>query len=158
MIKSKTKFLQSKPTLILPLLLLFTGLALAGDAEQMIIDVITDDFRIDELDISHLAHGDSETIYTEDGRTIDILRRERGIEIFLDGESLDLPSFSHTANPEHEAHDGHTVVVRIECDTDDEVDCHDHPIDLEGDWGIDGAHEPHKVVVIKKTVEAEDEI
>jgi hypothetical protein len=40
----------------------------------MVIALQTDDFELAETDISDLEIGDAETIYTESGKTIDLLR------------------------------------------------------------------------------------
>ena len=44
-----------------------------------------------DTDISHLGVGDAETIYTESGKTIDLLRTEDGVEVYVDGELLGEP-------------------------------------------------------------------
>lgn len=90
--------------------LMVANFAFAEQNRQMIVDIETEDFNIDSLDISHLGTGDSETVYTEDGRTIDILRTANDIEIFIDGEKLDIPSLhseEHEFMTEYELLSGH---------------------------------------------------
>ena len=70
--------------------------AIAGDdadvvvEEKIVIALSTDDFELEETDLSHLAVGDAETIVTECGTTIDLLRTEAGIEVYVDGVLLDV--------------------------------------------------------------------
>ncbi|MBT8060945.1 MAG: hypothetical protein KJO33_15230, partial [Gammaproteobacteria bacterium] len=90
--------MKATPVLFLFLSLIALGgtLAVAGeyagdDAEKkMVIALTTDDFELDQTDVSHLGIGDAETIVTENGQTIDLLRTEDGIDVFVDGELLDL--------------------------------------------------------------------
>ena len=94
--------------------------ATAGDdvdvvvEEKIVIALSTDDFELEETDLSHLAVGDAETIVTESGKTIDLLRTEDGIEVYVDGEVLDIEG----------AHESHHSVhkINIICD-DDESEC-----------------------------------
>jgi len=96
--------------------------AQAGDeadktvAEKIVIALETDAFSIEETDLSHLGVGDAETIFTENGKTVDLLRTEDGVEIYVDGELLEMEGL----------HDGKHVTHRIEiiCDGDEE-DCAD---------------------------------
>ena len=57
--------------------------------DSMVIALQTDDFELAEHDISDLEIGDAETIYTESGKTIDLLRTAEGVEIYVDGELLE---------------------------------------------------------------------
>lgn len=69
--------------------------ALAGDVgreahvEKMVVALATDDFELAETDVSHLAVGEAETIHTESGQIIDILRTGDGLEIYVDGKLID---------------------------------------------------------------------
>ena len=104
------------------------------------IALSTDVFELDEIDISHLAVGDAETIVTASGKTVDLLRTEHGVEIYVDGELMDLPHMG--AHGGHEGHhDGTHKVIMIESDSEIE--------------DVDGLHEAHesKVIVIRKKVE-----
>ena len=125
----------------------------AGDHAEKVIEkkivvaMSTDDFELDEIDISDLAVGDAETIVTESGKTIDLLRTEDGVEIYVDGEQIDIPHMgAHGADVDidivHEGHhDGAHKVIVIESDSEIE--------------DMDGLHEAHenKVIVIRKHVE-----
>jgi len=110
--------------------------------EKIVIALETDDFAIEETDLSHLAVGDAETIITESGKTVDMLRTEDGVEIYVDGELLDTGGM----------HDGHHTVHRIEiiCDGDED-DC----ADLEAmaaieDIEIDKIHsDGHEVIIVR---------
>ena len=127
--------------LAVAVLMLCSASLSAGD-NKMVIALATDDFELAETDVSDLEIGDSETIYTESGKTIDLLRTAEGIEIYVDGELLELD-----LHGEEEFHGGHHFVhhdVEVECDT--EEDC-DVDINLESLHGEDH-HE--KVIIIKK--------
>ena len=133
--------------MLLAMALMVGAIALqAGDDEgkvvekKMIIALSTDDFKLDEVDISHLAVGDAETIITGSRQTVDLLRTEDGLEIYVDGELLDLPHMG--AHGGHEGHhDGTHKIIMIESDSEIE--------------DVDGLHEAHeaKVIVIKKKFE-----
>jgi hypothetical protein len=65
----------------------------AGEPEAeatIVIALTTDDFDLPETDLSDLAIGDAKTIHTESGKTVDLLRTEEGVEVYVDGELLDL--------------------------------------------------------------------
>ena len=57
-----------------------TGSLLAGEPDEVIVEekiviaLETDEFAIEETDLSHLAVGDAETIVTDSGKTVDLLR------------------------------------------------------------------------------------
>lgn len=111
-------------------------------AEKIIIALETDAFSIEETDLSHLAVGDAETIITQSGKTVDMLRTEDGVEIYVDGELLDTGGM----------HEGQHTVHRIEiiCDGDED-DC----ADLEAmaaieDIEIDKIHtDGHEVIIVR---------
>lgn len=64
-------------SMILPGILI-ASLALANGEHELQIDLETDDIRIEQMDIGHLEVGDSETIYTNEGQAVDVLRTEQG--------------------------------------------------------------------------------
>lgn len=114
--------------------------------KKYVVALSTDDFELEETDLSHLAVGDAETIVTESGKTIDLLRSEDGIEIYVDGELLD------TGLDDGEAHGSHKIVhadVEIICEGDEECEetvwiSEDGDIDLEALRASGG----HKVIRI----------
>ena len=61
--------------------------AIAGDEQDeaerqpLVIALKADEFELHETDLSHLGVGDAETIVTDSGKTIDLLRTAEGIEI-----------------------------------------------------------------------------
>ena len=149
----------------------------AGDEVEKIVEkkivvaMSTDDFELDEIDISDMAVGDAETIVTESGKTIDLLRTEDGVEIYVDGELMDIPHMG--------AHGGHKVVnakVEVICDDPDE-ECNEvvwmnedgeidedalheffeaHGADVDIDIVHEGHHDgAHKVIVIESDMEIE---
>lgn len=124
---------------IATLTVLVSGLAMANSVEKSVIAIKTNDFELSETDVSNLAVGEAETIVTENGKTVDILRTAEGFEIYVDGELLDM-SFGD----EHGAHHVQKRKV-ITCDGT-EGDCEEefvrHP----------GSHEDGEVhgAVVKK--------
>jgi hypothetical protein len=120
--------------------------------KKIVVAISADDFDLPETDVSHLGVGDAETIITESGKTIDILRGEHGLEIYVDGELMD----DHGAMGMHEKH--HVIQKNIEiiCDSDDECE---ELVELDEDGQVLEFledEEAHKVIVIRKS--GEDEI
>jgi len=144
---------------------IFAGSAQAGDQEKMVIQLKTNDFEVAETDISNLAIGESETIITESGKTIDLLRTADGVEIYVDGELMDMPSMDG-----HDVHFGdgqkiHKQII-IECEVDSEGDseatCNDNMVFYSaGDWDIEGLHEvgsAHKVFIKRMHTECTSDV
>lgn len=134
-------------------LLFFTGAAMAGDREKMVIELKTNDFQVAETDISNLSVGEAKTILTDSGKTVDILRTEDGVEIYVDGELLEMPEM-------HEAHDQAVHEhVEVVCVSDGEEDgsadseC-DHDMMFFSDEDIDiealGEHGTESRVIVKR--------
>ena len=123
------------------------------DENEMVIALKTDDFELVETDVSNLEIGDAETIYTQSGKTIDLLRTADGIEVYVDGELLETG-----LEREEGIHEGHHIVhkhIEIECDHDEECEetvwiTEDENIDMESLHGEDH-HE--KVIIIKEKAE-----
>ena len=109
--------------------------------EKIVIALETDDFAIEETDLSHLAVGDAETIVTESGRTVDLLRTEDGIEVYVDGELIEDGEWDveQLADGAHEVHGTVHIVKDIDVEVLDEVD------------GMHGDVE-REIVIIKKKV------
>lgn len=92
--------------------------AQAGSEEKMIIALKTDNFELTETDISTLAVGEAQTIETDSGKVIDILRTTDGVEIYVDGELLEI-------NLDQDGlHEQHMVRKHVEiiCDGDEGCD------------------------------------
>ena len=70
--------------------LLTANFAHAENEKKMVIALKTDNFELTETDISSLAIGEAQTIETESGKMIDILRTSDGVEIYVDGELLQM--------------------------------------------------------------------
>ncbi len=116
----------------LSLAFLFTvlcaGSAFADTTEKMIIKLKTNDFEIADTDIGKLQVGEAETIVTDSGKTIDLLRTADGVEIYVDGEMLEIPEMRGDS-----LHEGdHTIMhkqIHIKCALDGEyeteMDCAD---------------------------------
>jgi len=158
--------MKTKLSLIYTLILsafVSAGYALAGGDEKMIIELKTNDFELAETDISDLEIGESETIVTESGKTIDLLRTADGVEVYLDGELLDTPKMgAHKmghGEMHHGDHDGKMIMkhkeIIIDCEVDGEVgdehECSNEMIFFgDGDIDIEALHEggdAHKVIV-----------
>jgi len=90
----------------------------AETGKKMIVALKTHDFELTETDISSLAVGEAQTIETESGKVIDILRTVDGVELYVDGELLEM-NFDDDA-----LHEKHMVRkhVKIECENDEECD------------------------------------
>jgi hypothetical protein len=158
--------MKTKLSLIYTLILsafVTAGYALAGGDEKMIIELKTNDFELAETDISDLEIGESETIVTESGKTIDLLRTADGVEVYVDGELLDTPKMGahemHHGEMHHGDHDGKMIMkhkeIIIECEVDgeagDDHHCGNEMIFVgDGDIDIEALHErgdAHKVIV-----------
>ena len=72
------------------LALLVTATVQAENTEKMVIALKTDDFNLMETDVSDLAIGEAQTIETDSGKVIDILRTADGVELYIDGELLEM--------------------------------------------------------------------
>jgi hypothetical protein len=119
--------------------------------ELKVIALTTDDFELPETDISHLDVGEAETIVTDSGRTIDVLRTEEGVEIYIDGELMDSGGKAH--------HDGHKVVhKRVEVICADGDNCEESVRFMDDAEArldtLDGDGHLQKVIVIKTHAES----
>lgn len=137
----------------------------AQTTERMVIALKTDDFELTETDISTMAVGEAQTIVSQSGKIIDILRTSEGAEVYVDGELLEMHLDDENLHQEHivEKH------VEIECETGEE--CEETVFILADDGGeasesvmIDlhklheehGSGEEHKVIIIRKEQITED--
>ena len=120
-----------RPIFTLAALLLLTATSVQVTAgEKMVIALKTDDFELAETDISELAVGEAQTIETESGTVIDILRTADGAEIYVDGELLEM-------NFDGEGlHEEHVMEKHMEIVCDDDEECIKHVIVL----GDDDSH------------------
>lgn len=57
--------------------------------ETMMIEIKGDDMEIHKTDLSYLATGESEIIYTENGKELTLTRTENGMEVLVDGEKIE---------------------------------------------------------------------
>jgi hypothetical protein len=147
-----------KPVLALATFAILAASSVQADTEEkMIIALKTDDFELTETDISALAVGEGKTIETESGKVIDILRTTDGVEIYVDGELLEM-NFDHDS-----LHEEHMVRKHVEviCDGDEECDemvwiSDAEHIDLEELHEMHKGEEGHKIIVIRKEIITED--
>lgn len=180
--------MNKSTTVILAALALALGMQSlnAGDNSEAIIEkkiviaISADDFELSETDISHLGVGDAETILTESGKTVDLLRTEDGVEIYLDGELINEGDATQLG-----LHEKHHIIhenVEIICESDDECEelvwiSEDGDMDIEMEYEslhegdhkvimvhpgsgheeieIEGGHHAKKVIVIEKRIEDE---
>jgi hypothetical protein len=89
----------------------------------MIVAIETDSFSLAETDVSSLAVGEAETIETESGQVVDILRTPDGVEVYIDGELVDV-GLDH----DHEAHQVNMIRKHVEIICDEEDDCDKHVV------------------------------
>jgi hypothetical protein len=129
----------------------------AESEDKMVIALKTDTFELAETDISALAVGESQTIETDSGRIIDILRTADGAEIYVDGELLEM-NFDQESLHEH-----HMIRKQVEviCDGDDECDkviliSDGEDIDLEELHEMHEGGDGHKIIIIKKEVNTQN--
>ncbi len=125
----------------------------ADNEEKMVIALKTDDFELTETDISTLAVGEGQTIETESGKVIDILRTPDGVEIFVDGEMLEMDFDQNGLHEEHVV----TKHVEVICESDEGCEemiwiSDDEDIDLEELHKMHEGEEGHKFIVIKKEI------
>jgi hypothetical protein len=149
--------------------LLATTNVQADTEEKMIIALKTDDFELAQTDVSALAVGEAQTIETDSGKVIDILRTTDGVEIYVDGALLEM-SFANEG-----LHEDHMMKKQVEvnCDSDEECDTSvfvfvgddadtsdwvTEDVDAEKlhEMHMQGESEGHKVIMIKKHVVIED--
>jgi hypothetical protein len=140
--------------------LVFAGVASAGEdaavhEKKMVVALKSDDFDLVQTDISHLGVGESEIIQTEDGRIIDLLRTTEGVEIYIDGELLDLASL-------HDDDSVHKVMhreVKVICEGDeDETECAES-IWMSDDMDLEALHEEgDHVIMIHKLQDGESDM
>ena len=96
---------------------LISNSALTDAGEKTIIALKTSDFELTETDISTLAVGEAQTIETENGKIIDILRTVDGAEIYVDGELLEM-NFDNEG-----VHEEHMIRKHVEVICDDDEGC-----------------------------------
>ncbi len=136
---------------------IFSTLSLSAGGEgegahekKMVIALKTDEFNLPETDISHLEIGDAETIVTDSGQTIDLLRTEEGVEIYVDGELLEMGMDGDAG-----IHGDHKVVhKRVEVICDDDEEC-EETVWMSGDDEMEQHSEHHaeKIIIIKRKAE-----
>ena len=134
--------------------LLCAGYIYAETQNKMVIELKTDDFELAETDISILEVGESETIVTDSGKTIEILRTSDGIEIYLDGELMDTPQmgdFDEVHGHSGELHENITIECVVEGDEDRETECSNEMIIFsDDDVDLEALHadgEDHKIIM-----------
>lgn len=136
--------------------LLFGVAAQAGDSrhEHHVIKIKTGDADLVEADLQDLAIGESRTIVTDSGKTVDLIRTTEGVEVYIDGELMDFNG-SLPAGAKHVQ----VVDKRVEVVCDEGEECDDMVwVHADGDYAYDieslhGTDAPHQVIVIEKQVE-----
>ena len=133
--------------------LLTANIVHAETEKKMVIALKTNDFELTETDISTLAIGEAQTIETEGGKVIDILRTSDGAKIYVDGELLQMNFDDEDLHAEHRI----KKHVEVICDSDEECDkmiwvSDGEDIDLEKLHEMHKNGEQHEVIVIKKEI------
>jgi len=111
--------------------------------ETLMIEIQGDDFNLQETNLSHLAVGESEIIYTESGKELTMTRTEHGMEVLVDGEKIgpdphlakaecnvEVIVESDCENCEVELH---KMLVLAQADGDD-MGCMHENVDIEKAW------------------------
>lgn len=127
-------------------LILSWSLAVAAE-ETLMIQIQGDDINLQETDLSHLAVGESEIIYTESGKELTLTRTENGMEVLVDGEEIGPGPHLAKADCNIE------VIVESDCE-DCEMELHEMVViaDVDGDdFGC-----PHESGVVKSAWVSED--
>lgn len=148
--------------LIISATLLWSANAAAAADEQILIKLKTDDFALDETDVSHLEPGEAETITTDSGKVIDLLRTTEAVEIYVDGELLELPHMSgHDRHQDGASKKHHRIIIECEVVEGEALDsqCADELVLLsDGEIDIDSLHGEgdHHKVLIKRIHHSDD--
>lgn len=171
-----------KRLLIVPLVsLLGLSAALAGgDTEtRRMIAIQTDELGLVEMDLSDLQLGESRTVTTESGHVVDALVTADGVELYVDGELLEMPrpmappappvvpGAPHAPAPSAPGYSWHTSEdhdIHIECTDVDEAECRERhvfvfsgePGDLEFSGDDHELHFEHGVTIEQIIEEDED--
>lgn len=157
---------QIKNYLAIPAVaLIFSTGVMAEKSESVVVALKTDQFEVAETDIGHLAVGEAETIVTENGKTIDLLRTADGVEIYVDGELLDIGGLSgqHLSGDVHVLREHHAIKCVVTDELDEDVACDDEMIFINGDdVDIEALHEggdAHGIIIkrIEKECSSEEE-
>jgi hypothetical protein len=141
----------------------YTGISFAGDKEKMVVKLKTDDFEMAETDISSLEIGESETIVTESGKTIDLLRTAEGVDIFVDGELLEMPHMDELSadGSGHKFHKRIEIDCEVHGDDEMEAECGENMFFMaDGDIDIEALHadgDAHKIIVKRMHSECESD-
>ena len=117
-----------KPIFALAALAVLTATSVQAETEEkMVIALKTDSFELLETDVSTLAIGEAKTIETDSGKVIDVLRTADGVELYVDGELLEMDFGDESLHQEH------MIKKHVEVICDDEEDCDKHVVILSGD-------------------------
>lgn len=153
----KTKFI---------LAMLAISLVLTATADTQIeVSVSDGDFEMIDADISHLAVGESEILYTN-GKEITLTRTDSGVEVLVDGEELgkDIAAIKSKCNV--------NINVDVQCDDCEEgmeetnvfvmktSDMEDMQVKCFSNGSGTELHEDgqHKIIMISKRVEIVNEV
>jgi len=146
-----------KPVLTLATFALLAVNSVHAETE-MIIALKTDNFELSETDISSLVIGEAKTIETDNGSVIDILRTADGVEIYVNGELLEMDFDHEGLHGEHMIRKHVEVICEGECD-ESTITILSGDEDISGWVTQDGGNvlihkgdKNHKVIVIKKEI------
>jgi hypothetical protein len=123
-------------------IIVFSTASRAESQEKMIIALKTSDFELAQTDISQLSIGEAQTFETDGGKVIDVLRTANGVEIYVDGELLEMNFGDEGTQAQHAV----TEHVKVICH--DEEDCDRSVFVVEGD-----SHEPSDHILMHEDIE-----
>lgn len=122
----------------------------AGEAhEKKVIKLMLDsDSEPFELDITELEVGESRQLFDEEGREVLVTRLEEGLEVKVDGETIEILHPGHVGI--HGDHDGKRVIIKKIGEHGDDVD-----VDVEV---LGEAHGEHSRVIVRGLGNAADRL
>ena len=121
-----------------------------GQAPEVLLSVAANDIEITDLDVTHLEIGDAETVRSDDGKTIDVLRNANGYEIYIDGELLaDTAALAGDTGSTAETGREKQIEVQVVC-AKSATDCGEqlHAGEYGNETGLESGY--RKLVVIKR--------
>ncbi len=130
----------------------------AGEAHEkkMIKLELNGDSEPTELDITELEVGESRQYFDEEGRKVLVTRLEEGLEIDVDGETIEVRSPGHIGiHEEHEIHEGHEGQRRVIIKKLGGGDGEDVDVNVEV---LEGGSGEHSRLVVKSIGSAADRL
>ena len=121
-------------------LVFVTASVQANSEQKMMIALKTDDFVLAETDVSELALGESQTIETENGQIIDILRTSDGVELYIDGALLEMDLVNEGLHKEHMLENLHEIERESDLEYVQKLVVVNSDLTEVSDWADDNNH------------------